>query len=69
MSNFDTLDAEEKKNKIFNVIADLVSSFLYYDRKGDEELGHDDIQNAVQDGVITAEDIVERFAAELEHNL
>lgn len=46
---------------INNAIEDLVSDFLYYDRKEDEELKVGDIEKAIEKGEITIEQIVDKF--------
>lgn len=50
-------------------IKDLISDFLYYDRKGDEELPVGAIEQSINDGNITIDSIVELFRFELEKNL
>ena len=57
------------KDLILNTVDDLVGSFLYYDRKEDEELPRGAIDQAVADGEITVEEIVERFRAGLKRSL
>lgn len=57
------------KENILNTIDDLCSDFLYYDRKEDEELSFDDIQEAVKSGEITIDEMVERFKNNLENTL
>lgn len=57
------------KENILNTIDDLCSDFLYYDRKEDEELSFDDIQEAVKSGEITLDEMVERFKNNLEDTL
>jgi len=59
---------EELKQLIVDTIKDLVSDFLYYDRKEDEDLGLDDINYAIENKVITLDEIVENFRKELESN-
>jgi len=46
---------------INSAIEDLVSDFLYYDRKEDEELKVGDIEKAIEKGEITIEQIVDKF--------
>ena len=48
---------------------DLVSGFLYYDRKEDEALGVGEIESAVIDGEITAEEIISIFCERLANAL
>lgn len=57
------------KENILNTIDDLCSGFLYYDRKEDEELSFDNIQEAVKSGEITIYEMVERFKNNLENTL
>ena len=49
------------KEDILNTVDDLVSSFLYYDRKEDEDLGVGDIEDAITKGIISIDDITDRF--------
>lgn len=58
-----------KKETITNTIKDIVSNLLYYDRKEDEELSVDDINNAFKDGTITIDEAVEIFKNELTNSL
>jgi hypothetical protein len=44
---------------------DLVADFLYYGRKEDEDLPLGAIQEAISEGEITVEDIIEIFSKEL----
>lgn len=54
----------ERRKIIFDLIQDLVSDFLYYDRKEDEELPVGAIQSAIADGLVTVDEIVDKFRAE-----
>ena len=49
----------ELKQTIINTIGDLCSNFLYYDRKEDEYLSSDQLEQAVKDGVITVDEMAE----------
>ena len=53
------------KEDIIDTIKDLVSDFLYYDRKEDEELQLGDIEVAIKNEVITRDEIVSEFKKEL----
>ena len=66
---FSKLEPQEQRDLIAGVVQATVSNFLYYDRKEDEDLGTDDLEEAIHEGVLSVEDIVEFFKAELEHNL
>lgn len=57
------------RQKISNTISDLVVDFLYYDRKGDDELGVGDIDQAVKDDVISVDEMVYLFRAALVEGL
>lgn len=52
---------------IENTIDDLISNFLYYDRKEDEELPVGAIEKAVKDGVLSWIDIKIHFATSLDN--
>ncbi len=60
---------QEIKKLIGDTIDDLVGGFLYYDRLEDEELEQGVIEAAIEDGVITEEEIVEMFRASLRKGL
>jgi len=59
----------DRKETIQNVIADMVSDFLYYDRKEDEDLPRGSIEEAIEAGEITLREIVETFTNELSRGL
>ena len=50
---------------IRDTISDLVSCFLYYDRKEDEDLPRGAIEEAIQNNEITFDEIVKQFEREL----
>ena len=52
-----------------NTITDLVSKFLYYDRKEDEELPKGEIEAMIKKGETSIEEIVEVFKNELTKGL
>lgn len=54
------------KQTILNTISDLASDFLYYNRKEDEDLSMEDLKNAVDNGVITVDEMVAEFRKHLE---
>jgi hypothetical protein len=54
------------KQKILDAIDDLCSNFLYYDRKEDEDLSSEQLEQAVKKGDITIEEMVEKFKQCLE---
>jgi hypothetical protein len=58
-----------KKQIIFDTIDDLVESFLWSDRKEDEELGRGEIEASLEDGDITIDEMVERFKNSLTEGL
>lgn len=55
------------KEIILNTISDLCSNFLYYDRKEDEELSIEQLEDAVESGEITIDEMVEKFRENLEN--
>lgn len=57
------------KDNILRTVNDLVSNFLYYDRKEDEELPRGAILEAVKKGEITEDEIVQRFRERLHAGL
>lgn len=52
---------KEIRYKIFETLSDCWSDLFYYDRKEDPELTVGDIQNAIQCGDITIDEMVEHF--------
>lgn len=54
------------KEVILGVTGDLVADFMYYDRKEDDDLPRGAIEKAIATGVITTNEIVEKFRSELE---
>lgn len=58
-----------RRDLIIANVEDLVIDFLYYDRKEDEELPRGEIQDAVNSGEISIEEIVEIFRQRLIESL
>ena len=56
---------KSRREIILGTVDDLVSDFLYYDRKGDEELGRGEIDSAISKGEITVDEIAEYFKNKL----
>lgn len=54
----------ERRQIIEDAIDDLVKSFLDYDRKEDEDLPRNAIQEAIGAGEITEAEIADRFRAQ-----
>lgn len=54
-----------RREIIFAVVSDLVTDFIVYDRKEDEDLPRGSIQKAIDSGEITLEEVVEEFKEEL----
>jgi len=50
-----------KRVLILGVVEDLVTNFLYYDRKEDEDLPTGIIEQSLENGEITIEEIVKAF--------
>ena len=57
-----------KKEIILNNVKELVSSFLYYNRKEDEDLQLGEIENLIELKEISINDIVNIFEKELRKN-
>lgn len=55
------------KKKILGTISDLCSDFLYYDRKEDEDLTMEQLNEAVKSGEITIDEMVAEFRKQLEN--
>jgi hypothetical protein len=57
------------KTTILLTVIDLVSNFIYYDRKDDEDLPRGVIEEAIKSGAITQAEICEVFQKALEDAL
>ena len=55
------------KEEIIATISDLCSDFLYYDRKEDQYLSVEQLNNAVKNGEITIDEMVTEFKKNLEN--
>lgn len=54
-----------QKELVLNTVVDLVSNFLYYDRKEDEDLPRGVIDDLVKNGIVTVDEIVTLFKQKL----
>jgi hypothetical protein len=54
-------DAADNREKVLILIDDLVSDFLYYNRKEDEDFPVGKIEEMIQNGEITVDEMVEAF--------
>jgi len=59
----------DTKQLIFMTIDDLITDFLYYDRKEDQDLPRDAIEDAIKEGVITKQQIIDRFKSSILNGL
>ncbi len=57
------------KDLILNEVEFIVSNFLYYDRKDCENLPVGEIDIAIDNGVVTIDEIVEQFRSSLKAGL
>jgi len=60
------LNTTVTKDVILGVVGDLVSDFMYHDRKEDDDLPRGAIEKALATGVLTVDEIVEKFREEIE---
>lgn len=60
---------KQPKQYVFDLIDDMVSDLLYYDRKEDIKFPIGTIEKMVEAGDITIDEMVDRFRLNLEHNL
>tara|TARA_R110000772_G_scaffold24212_2_gene64119 strand:+ start:2253 stop:2441 length:189 start_codon:yes stop_codon:yes gene_type:complete len=51
----------DSKTNILNAVDDLMGSFLYYDRKEDEDLPSGEIESSIKNNEISVDEIVEKF--------
>jgi len=54
-----------RREKILAMTSDLAGRFLYYDRKEDSEFPVGSIEEAIDSGEVTLDEIVEVFLTEL----
>lgn len=55
-----------RRSRILDTTSDLAGAFLYYDRKEDDDLPRDAIEEAVVEGEITVDEIVAEFRKHVE---
>lgn len=56
---------DELRDAILGRAEDTMSNFLYYDRKGDDLIKVDMIEEAIANGVVTVDEILEVFRTQL----
>lgn len=52
---------KSRRQNILDTASDLMSNFLYYDRKEDEDLGRGEIAKALQSGEVTIDELLSIF--------
>lgn len=57
--------ASKRRQAILDAAADAARDFLVYDRKEDEDLPIDSVEEAIADGDITLDEIVAAFREDL----
>ncbi len=60
---------DDRRDLILDYISDLISNFLYYDRKEDEDLPLGAIEESIKAGEITVDEMVTAFRKGLETSL
>ncbi len=60
------MSIEAKREKIKNVVEDLVTDFLHYDRQEDEELSKEDLHTMIDDQDVLVDEVVMWFKDALE---
>ncbi len=58
------MDRDELRETILNTVSDVAAKFMYYERKEDSKLGVGDIERAIENDVITADEIIDKFREE-----
>jgi hypothetical protein len=61
--------SNRNRDIIFATVDDLVTDFLYYDRKEDEDLPVGSIQDAIHTSVISLDELVARFRENVEKGM
>ena len=59
------MNTKTRREHIIDCICDVVKDLVYYDRKEDESLPCDSIEDAIDAGEITVEEMVEEFRRNL----
>lgn len=59
----------DRKNLILATVTDLVSEFLYYGRREDEDLPRGEIEDALSKGEISEKEIINKFSEELKKGI
>jgi len=62
-------DERSTRELVLGAAEDLVVDFLYYDRKEDEDLPRGAIEAAISMGLVTEQEIIDVFAANLREGL
>lgn len=55
------MNSNQNKILILDTLEDLVTNFLYYDRKEDEEVPLNFIESSIDNNLITIEEIINHF--------
>jgi len=55
----------DRRDYIFRTVDDVVSGFLFYDRKEDLELPQGGIEEAIEEGELTLDELCEKFTSAL----
>ena len=58
-----------RRTKILNLVEDMVSDLLYYNRKEDDDLPIGSIEEAIKNEEVSTEDIVKLFEFHLNKNI
>ena len=67
--NGDAIDERSRRARILATISDMVTDLLFYDRKEDEDLPREAIQEAIKAGEIRVDEMVKAFSTELHDGL
>jgi len=59
-------DERTRREIILDTVSDLVGKLMYYDRKEDEDLPRGAIEEAIKEGEITVQEIVDYFDVALQ---
>ena len=57
----EAMNKKERREKVLNTVDDLVSKFLYYDRKEDEDISPDLIKEMFNKQEVIVDEVVEKF--------
>jgi len=60
---------EDKKNHALNLVEDVLSSYFYYDRKDDEDLSVKEMEELINSGTLTVDELIDQFSLKIRQTI